>query len=143
MRAAPAHGHLTVIPSGTRRHRGPELLTSARLPALLNLARTRFDVILIDSAPLAAGIDSYALGVATGNMILVMRTGVTDRRVAKAKLKLLERLPVRMLGAVVNAVAGAGLYTEYSYLYGYSPDVDGDVERKEDIPALRSVDVAT
>ena len=139
MREVPAHGRLTIIPSGTRRHRGPELLTSARLPALLNTVRSRFDVILVDSAPLAAGIDAYALGVATGSMILVMRTGHTDRRVAKAKLKLAERLPIRMLGAVVNAVPPRGLYSEYSYLYGYAPDIE-DMASADEVPVLQSAD---
>lgn len=127
MHELPSHGSLTLIPSGTRRQRGPELLTSARLPALLNMLRPRFDVILVDSAPLAAGVDAYALSVATRSMILVMRTGHTDRRVAKAKLRLLERLPVRILGAVVNAVSTSDSYSEYSYLYGYGPDADADV----------------
>ncbi|MGI8548470.1 MAG: polysaccharide biosynthesis tyrosine autokinase, partial [Gemmatimonadaceae bacterium] len=127
MREVPVHGSLTLIPSGTRRHRGPELLTSARLTTLLDTVRPRFDAILIDSAPLAAGVDAYALGVATQNLILVMRTGHTDRRVAKAKLKLLERLPVRILGAVVNAVPDSDVYAEYSYLYGYGPDSDTDI----------------
>lgn len=127
MRDVPVHGSLTLIPSGTRRHRGPELLTSARLTTLLDTVRSRFDVILVDSAPLAAGVDAYALGVATQNMILVMRTGHTDRRIAKAKLKLLERLPVRVIGAVVNAVPSSEVYAEYSYLYGYGPDSDADI----------------
>jgi succinoglycan biosynthesis transport protein ExoP len=138
MREVPVHGALTLIASGTRRHRGPELLTSARLPALLNMVRSKFDVIIIDSAPLAAGVDAYALSVATRNMMLVMRTGHTDRRVAKAKLKLMERLPVRIVGAVVNAVSAADVYGEYSYLYGYGPDADADNEvLKEEVPVLQ------
>ena len=138
MREVPVHGALTLIASGTRRHRGPELLTSARLPALLNMVRSKFDVIIIDSAPLAAGVDAYALSVATRNMMLVMRTGHTDRRVAKAKLKLLERLPVRIVGAVVNAVSAADSYAEYSYLYGYGPDADADGEGlKDEVPVLQ------
>lgn len=132
MHELPAHGSLTFIPSGTRRQRGPELLTSARLPNLLNMLRSRFDVILVDSAPLAAGVDAYALSVATRSMILVMRTGHTDRRTAKAKLKLLERLPVRVLGAVVNAVSPSDSYSEYSYLYGYGADADADVSSIDD-----------
>ena len=138
MREVPVHGALTLIASGTRRHRGPELLTSARLPALLNMVRSKFDVIIVDSAPLAAGVDAYALSVATRNMLLVMRTGHTDRRVAKAKLKLLERLPVRMLGAVVNAVNGSEVYSEYSYLYGYGPDSESESEvLNEEVGALQ------
>ncbi len=137
MREVPVHGALTLISSGTRRHRGPELLTSARLPALLNMVRSKFDVIIIDSAPLAAGVDAYALSVATRNLMLVMRTGHTDRRVAKAKLKLMNRLPVRILGAVVNAVSTGELYSEYSYLYGYGPDAESDAEiLKDEVTAL-------
>ena len=136
LREVPMHVNLTLIPGGTRRHRGPELLTSARLPALLDMVRSRFDVILMDSAPLAAGVDAYALGVATGSMVLVMRTGVTDRRVAKAKLKLVERLPIRLLGAVVNAVPAAGLYTEYSYLYGYATDIDAEAPPGDEVAVL-------
>jgi len=137
MREVPVHGALTLIASGTRRHRGPELLTSARLPALLNMVRSRFDVIIIDSAPLAAGVDAYALSVATRNLMLVMRTGHTDRRVAKAKLKLMNRLPVRVLGAVVNAVSSGELYSEYSYLYGYGPDAENEADvLKDEVTAL-------
>jgi len=139
MREVPVHGALTLIASGTRRHRGPELLTSARLPALLNMVRSKFDVIIVDSAPLAAGVDAYALSVATRNLLLVMRTAHTDRRVAKAKLKLMERLPVRILGAVVNAVPSTDLYSEYSYLYGYGPDSDTESDvLKDEVGAIGS-----
>lgn len=123
---------LHVLTSGTRRHRGPELLTSGALPELLAQLRSEYDVILVDSAPLGAGIDAYAFGVATGNMVVVMRTGVSDRKMAKAKVKLLERFPIRVVGAIVNDVPSAGLYQEYSYLYGYSPDSDmGDQDPGE------------
>ncbi len=138
MRQVSVHGSLTLIASGTRKHRGPELLTSARLQALLNLVRSKFDVIIVDSAPLAAGVDAYALGVATRNMLLVMRTGHTERRVARAKMKLVERLPIRVLGAVVNAVSAADVYAEYSYLYGYGPDSESE-ELKEEVPSLEPV----
>ncbi len=139
IRQAPSHPKLSVIPSGTRRHRGPELLTSALVPTMFNILRPRYDVIIVDSAPLGAGIDAYAFGVATGNMMIVMRPGVTDRRMAKAKVKLLQQFPVRILGAVVNHVPAAGLYQEYSYLYGYSPDSDADVANDPGtIPMLRA-----
>jgi hypothetical protein len=73
-----------------------------------------------------------------------MRTGHTDRRVAKAKLKLLERLPVRVLGAVVNAVSAADVSAEYSYLYGYGPDADADSETlKEEVGVLEPGTVGT
>jgi len=114
------HDHLWFIGAGSRMHRGPELLCSDGMPRLLAGFRPSYDVILVDSAPLAAGVDPYALGAATGNVLLVLRTGVTDRGLAEAKVEMLHRLPLRVLGAVLNDVRPGTAYTYYSYsLQGY------------------------
>jgi polysaccharide biosynthesis transport protein len=124
-----AYENLTVLPCGTRRRRGPELLTSPAMTTLLNDARSSYDAIVVDSAPLGAGVDAYALGAATGNMVLVFRTGATDRKLAQAKLSVLDRLPVRLIGAVLNSVETSGAaYQYYSYLYGYEA---GDEEQPQ------------
>jgi polysaccharide biosynthesis transport protein len=123
-----AYENLTVIPCGTRRRRGPELLTSPVMAELLQEARAKFDAIIIDSAPLGAGVDAYALGAATGNMLLVFRTGATDRKLAQAKLSVLDRLPVRLLGAVLNSIETEGAYQYYSYLYGYSAEEEPQLQ---------------
>ncbi|HSJ64392.1 MAG TPA: polysaccharide biosynthesis tyrosine autokinase [Gemmatimonadaceae bacterium] len=116
--------NLTLVPCGTRRHRGPELLQSPMLPAFLDEMRTRYDVVIVDSPPLAAGIDPFVLGSATGNMVLVFRAGETDRRLAHARIGLLKRLPINVVGAVLNDIKAEGSYKYYSYLYGYSLDED-------------------
>jgi Mrp family chromosome partitioning ATPase len=87
--------------------------------------KTRFNVIIVDSPPLGAGIDPFVLGTATGHMLMVFRSGETDRQMAEAKLKLLDRLPVRVLGAVLNDIQADGVYKYYSYLYGYTSDEEG------------------
>lgn len=117
---------LTLVPCGTRRHRGPELLASARMAELLSHANGRYDAIIVDSAPLGAGADAFVLGIATGHMMLVFRLGETDRQMAVAKLELLPRIPVNVIGAVLNDVPTAGVYRYYSYLYGYSPTDEQD-----------------
>jgi tyrosine-protein kinase Etk/Wzc len=116
--------NLTLVPCGTRRHRGPELLQSPMLPAFLDEMRTRYDVIIVDTPPLAAGIDPFVLASATGSMILVFRAGETDRRLAHARIGLLNRLPINVVGAVLNDIKAEGSYKYYSYLYGYSLDED-------------------
>jgi tyrosine-protein kinase Etk/Wzc len=116
--------NLTMVPCGTRRHRGPELLQSPMLPAFLDEMRTRYDVVIVDTPPLAAGIDPFVLAAATGNMILVFRAGETDRRLAHARIGLLNRLPINVVGAVLNDIKAEGSYKYYSYLYGYSLDED-------------------
>jgi capsular exopolysaccharide synthesis family protein len=119
IRQTDAHPALHVLPSGTRQHRAPELLTSSRLPELLGQLTPMYEVILVDSPPMGAGIDAYALGVATGNLVTVVRTGITDLELAKKKLKLAYRLPIRVLGAVVNDLRGHGAFSEYTYLTEY------------------------
>jgi succinoglycan biosynthesis transport protein ExoP len=116
-----AHPRITFIGAGSRMHRGPELLCSDALPQLITAMRANYDVILVDSAPLAAGVDPYALGTATGNVLLVLRTGVSDRAIAEAKVEVLQRLPIRVLGVVLNDVrAGGSIYSYYAYsLTGY------------------------
>ncbi|HEX6535563.1 MAG TPA: polysaccharide biosynthesis tyrosine autokinase [Gemmatimonadaceae bacterium] len=123
------HEKLTLIPCGTRRHRGPELLHSQAMVQLMTELRARFDVIIVDSPPLGAGVDPFVLGTATGNMLVVLRTGTTDRKMAEAKLKLLERLPIRLLGAVLNDIRAQGAYRYYTYLYGYTTSEDDEMPR--------------
>ena len=114
-----SHHNLTLIPSGTRRHRGPELLAADGMAKLVRELGKEFDAVIVDSAPLSAGIDPYALGAATGHMLLVLREGETDRQLAQAKLSMLDRLPVRLLGAVLNDFRSPSLYKYYAYLDGY------------------------
>jgi succinoglycan biosynthesis transport protein ExoP len=115
-----SHGLLKLIPCGTRFQHGPELLGSVRMHDLVTLLQGRFDVIIFDSPPLGAGIDPFVLGTATGNLALILRAGETDRQLAEAKLQILDRLPIRMLGAILNDVrVGEGPYRYYSYSYGY------------------------
>lgn len=121
---------LSFIGCGQRTPNGPELLSSPAMAQLITSLRSRFDVILVDSAPMAAGVDPYVLGTLTGNLLLVMRTGVTDRELAQAKIDLLDRLPVRVLGAVLNDVEAGGAYRYYAYyLAGYEV-AEEDSEKK-------------
>ena len=111
------------IGCGTRVHNAPELLSSQAMARLIHRVRPSYDVILVDSPPLAGAVDPFVLGTLTGSLLMVLRTGRSDRTMAAAKLEMLHQLPVRLLGAVLNDVpadAGYGYYRYYSYyLPGY------------------------
>jgi capsular exopolysaccharide synthesis family protein len=113
------HENLFVIPSGNRRRRSPELLTSPELSHLVTSMRSRFDAIIFDTPPFAAGIDAYAIAAATGSVLVVLRIGQTERRMAAAKLALVDRLPISVLGTVLNAAPSDGEYEYYGYVAGY------------------------
>lgn len=112
---------LHVIGCGTRMQRGPELLGSPAMGQLLAHIRSKYRVILVDSPPLGAGVDPFILGTLTGHLMLVLRTGRTDRALAEAKLETVKGLPIRILGAVLNGVEEGSVYRYhyYSYLPGY------------------------
>lgn len=115
-----AHANLTVMPGGARRRRAPELLATARLSQLIATMMAEYDVVIVDSPPLGAGYDAYALATATGNMALVLRAGVTDRKAAAAKLATVRTLPIRVIGAVLNSIELTGAYQYYSYYQDYA-----------------------
>lgn len=131
-----AYDSLDVIAGGTRMQAGPELLGTTAMAGLMRELRSRYDVILVDSPPLGAGVDPFLLSTLTGNTLLVLRNGRTDREFALAKLELLDRLPVRLLGAILNDVPMSGAYRYYSYVPGYEaaaeePRIIGGGEPKQ------------
>ena len=114
-----SHPRLMLMPSGARRREGPELIGSGRMHELIVRLRSTFDAVIIDTPPLGAGIDPFVLATATGSLAIVLRAGETDRQLAEAKLQVLDRLPVRLLGAILNEVrVGDAAYKYYSYSYG-------------------------
>ncbi|CAN5548425.1 hypothetical protein BH24GEM3_BH24GEM3_23060 [soil metagenome] len=130
---------LDLIACGTRMQDGPELLGTAAMSQMLVELRSRYEVILVDSPPLGAGVDPFALGTLTGNLLLVLRSGSTDRTLAEAKLDLMDRLPVRILGAVLNDVEPRGVYRYYAYLAGYEAHDERGVEPEEESKQLQGV----
>ena len=111
---------LDFIGGGSRRRDAPELMGSTRMAELVSRVRARYEVIVVDTPPLGAGVDAFALGMLAGNLLMVLRLGSTPREAAEAKLELLRRLPIRLLGVVLNDVRAGSDYGVYGYyLSGY------------------------
>jgi capsular exopolysaccharide synthesis family protein len=122
-----SYERLSLVPCGSRHRQAPEMVTTAAMESLLGDLRARFDVVIVDSPPLGAGTDAYALATLTGGLLMVLRVGVTDRKMAIAKLETMDRLPIRPLGAVLNGIEPKGVFQYYHYLEGYnSANAGGD-----------------
>ncbi len=114
---------LSILTSGLRSGRVPELLDREKLSRILHVLKDEFEVVIIDSAPLGAGVDTYALGAAAGTMLMVLRHGVTNRKAVDGRLAAIDQLPVRIIGAVLNGVPSTkafASYDAYSYFDGYA-----------------------
>src|SRR6185503_686468 len=62
------HENLWLLASGSRRSGSPDLLNARGMQDLLAAARKRFDVIILDSPPLSAGVDAFVLAAHAGSL---------------------------------------------------------------------------
>jgi hypothetical protein len=70
----------------------------------------------------------------------VLRTGTTNRDLTEAKLGLVDRLPIRILGSVVNGLQDHDhnyYHRYYSYLPGYE-SMDEDDPAAQTLPKVTS-----
>ncbi|MER5669728.1 polysaccharide biosynthesis tyrosine autokinase [Pseudonocardia alni] len=106
---------VTVLAAGCPVPNPSELLAGDGMTALLASARSRFDVVLVDTAPLLLFTDASALAPATDGVLLVCRyRTATYPRVAEA-VHALATVSVRPLGTVITASppSHAGEYADY------------------------------
>jgi capsular exopolysaccharide synthesis family protein len=127
---------LTFLSSGTRMQRAPERLLSQNMRDLMGKLRSMFDVVIVDSPPLGAGADPLVLGTLTENLLLVLRTGQSDLNLASTKLEVLNALPVRVIGAVLNDVRSSGVYRYYMYSSAEYELVDEEGPTREALPSI-------
>lgn len=121
---------LHFIGAGSRLRESPELLGSPRMVELMMRVRNGYDAVIVDSPPLGAGVDASTLGTLTGSMILVLRTGASNLDIARMHLTMVGRLPIRVLGVVLNDTAAGGMHGYY-YLAGYGTSEEGLGEGSE------------
>ena len=127
---------LSFIGCGTRTQRAPEVLGSRMMNELFGELREQYDVIVVDSPPLTAGVDPFVIGTVTGALLVVLRTGHSHRGVTGAKLEVLDRLPIRLLGAVLNDVPRGAAYGYYAYYSYYLPGYEAVDEARTSGPQV-------
>ena len=112
--------NLMVVPSGRTPGNPSELLSNARMDALLNKAREHFDAIVFDSPPVLAVTDATVLANKLNGVVLVVRSDQTHKQAAEDALEQLRLVRARVLGVVVNDTDGGGRYGyRDSYYYKY------------------------
>jgi Mrp family chromosome partitioning ATPase len=113
---------LELIPRGQVTATSGELVSSTAMYRLIGLLRDRYDVILVDSAPVLQCADALMLTRVVDSVMLVLRSGMTERRAAGEALRRLKGVNARFLGAVLNDVdAGKQGLEEMTLPYSYVP----------------------
>lgn len=97
-----------------------EILASERLKAILNEVKEVFDIILIDSPPVAVLADAAILSSSTDATILVVAVDLVDSDDVKSAVENLNNAGANILGVVMNNVTRSTRgYKHYSYYYRY------------------------
>lgn len=119
-RPAPQQPNLTLLPAGPAAVHPAELLGSSTMFNLIARWRGEFDHCIIDTPPVLLVTDPVLLSVLADGVVLVVRSGSTNRPALKRASDLLSQVRAPMLGVVVNAMdfRSADYYYYYSYYSG-------------------------
>ncbi len=116
------------IPAGPTPPNPAELVGSQRMRDALEVLRTRYDFVILDSPPVLAVTDSVLLSREADGVVMVVKGHDTPRELLRRARGQLVQANARLLGAVVNNVdLGWGDLFFYNRYYGYysAPAVEG------------------
>ena len=98
------HGSVTVLPAGSLPADPASLLGSDAMSALVSELRSRFDVVIYDSPPIASVTDAIVLARAVDGLVLVVRAGSTTRDYLASCVESLRAAHIKLLGTVRFAI---------------------------------------
>jgi len=99
---ATAVAGLQVLPAGELPPNPADLLGGKRLEAIIQALKARADYVLFDSPPVLAATDAALLGIKLDGALLAIRAGDTRRDHTTQARQALERVHVRIVGAVLT-----------------------------------------
>ncbi|MGW0697763.1 polysaccharide biosynthesis tyrosine autokinase [Streptomyces sp. NPDC002867] len=114
-------GSFSVLTSGMIPPNPTQILGSAQFASVLQDLAEDFDHIVVDTAPVLPFADTPAMAQAVDGYLLVARAGRTSRGQVLDALRILERVNVPVLGAVLNGAPARGDGEAHGYVYRYQP----------------------
>jgi protein-tyrosine kinase len=111
---------LRVLPAGPVHRQSTELLASERMAALVSEMADRYPdrVLVFDTPPLLATTEAQVMSSLMGQVLLVVRAGITPQQAVMQSLETLG--PRAGVNIVLNQVRGAWSDEYYGYGYGYN-----------------------
>jgi non-specific protein-tyrosine kinase len=94
--------NLQLLPSGPLPPNPADLMGSGRMEQVISALTSRADTVLFDAPPVVAVTDAAVLGTKVDGVLLVVSAGQTRRDHAQRARELLERVHVRIIGAVLT-----------------------------------------
>ncbi len=130
---------LDVLGSGPVPPNPAELLGGEHARAFLQEAASKYDQVILDTAPILLASDALVLATAVDGVVLVVRAKRNSRGIARRAWRLLADVNAHLFGAVLNAaqVTRGGYFREQLRTYY---DYQSEVETNEPTQAGASSD---
>ena len=108
-----------LVPVGRDVSNSLSLLSTPRLPALLDYLASAFDIVLVDSPPIGVIIDAAEIAKSCDGTVLVVNYNSVRRRELSEARRQIERAGCPVLGAVLNEVPMDSYSNRRYYNQGY------------------------
>jgi capsular exopolysaccharide synthesis family protein len=109
--------NLYLITSGTPIPNPTEMLGSERMMNVMNILKSRFGMVILDTAPFQASSDAAILSSAVGGILMVVRAEHTNIELLNRKLREYRNIHENILGVVLNMVKVDTKKDRYQYTY--------------------------
>ncbi len=106
-----------IITSGPIPPNPTELLSSYRFSELIHGLYPLYNFIIIDTPPVLGMSDPLIVSSQTDGVIMVVRSGKTERQAVQEARRMLEGVNAKILGVVLNSVSQSNM--RYSFYYNY------------------------
>lgn len=123
--------HLELLSCGILPPNPAELLAAQKMRELLEYARTQYAVVLIDTPPTIAVTDASILASLVDGVLLVIRSGVTEKEAVARAFDQLKKVNAPIMGAVLNSIKAADVYGSYYYYYYHQYYYGADMDKKK------------
>ena len=93
---------LSLLPSGPTPPDPGRMLESTKLNELIGMLSNRYDLVILDSAPVLIKSDAAVLGHYVDGVIHILEAGKTTRSSVTETVEVLKKANIRLLGTVLN-----------------------------------------
>lgn len=126
--------HLDVIYSGSIPPNPTDLLTNGRYGVLLDELKTKYEYVIVDTAPLMLVTDTFLISEMADATVYVTRSGYTEESLIDFANKNIEAKKIKNVAFVLNDVHKNyfGYGNKYGYGYGNGKEEKGFFQRLKD-----------
>ncbi len=118
------NSNLDIIYSGKMPPNPTELLNGGRFEELLNLLKSQYQYVIVDTAPLMLVTDTFLIADLADVTFYVIRSGYTEKSLIEFAKKNIDANKIKNVGFVLNDVTkeNFGYGNKYGYGYGHGQD---------------------